>query len=512
MSYGYQDPHYDNHEYEYVDDGNHGDDGYHEYEQYSDDNEPDTTPSEPDHYEQYDDVRHHDDADYGDGIGWEIEPEGLEYGDDEMHEREPDWEAFEREEMEHGDNGGYLHEEVQHEREVDGHYQEVPEYEDDSTYGHDMLEHDDEDTGVFTLPDRDAVEPRAPSDASYVPTYPIHIFTYPNPHLSPAPAPTSPTRATPLLSNQRGHVTASNHAQHAPVFNNDEHEPAPADATSSSPPFLAIFDNNPPPSSTHSNHKTNPGKFKPHRLLYNHTKADNEAPPPPDFGGGYEEFGMDTETPEPWEFGDTPSKPPFYWNEKDLIKEAREGEPGAVSLLLKKWMIVGNQYSEGVQEIWRQQEAEHRERLREYEECRREYEELECERGSPPPGPVDVLPQPSLHLITPSSAPSLPTNHNNNDPAKITTPARPPPWPIKPAPSPISHIANLHLLPRPNQTQHQPASTPPARPPPWPIIPSPTIISSTPPARPPPWPIIPHRIQSTPQNRQNAKQRIKAKS
>jgi hypothetical protein len=176
--------------------GNHDNDGYDEYDGYPDHaedglddtyNEPDTTPSEPDHYEQYDDVRHHDDADYGDGIGWEIEPEGLEYGDDEMHEREPDWEAFEREEMEHGDNGGYLHEEVQHEREVDGHYQEVPEYEGNSTYGHDMLEHDNEDTRVFTLPDRDAIEPRAPSDTSYVPTYPIRISTYPNPHLSPAP-------------------------------------------------------------------------------------------------------------------------------------------------------------------------------------------------------------------------------------------------------------------------------------------------------------------------------------
>ena len=42
--------------------------------------------------------------------------------------------------MEHG---GYLHEEVQHEREVDVHYQEIPEYKGDNTYGHDIHEHDD---------------------------------------------------------------------------------------------------------------------------------------------------------------------------------------------------------------------------------------------------------------------------------------------------------------------------------------------------------------------------------
>src|SRR6202167_946923 len=46
MSYGYQDPHYDNHEYEYKDYGNHGNSDY-EYELYSDHDEPDH--AEPDH-------------------------------------------------------------------------------------------------------------------------------------------------------------------------------------------------------------------------------------------------------------------------------------------------------------------------------------------------------------------------------------------------------------------------------------------------------------------------------
>jgi hypothetical protein len=68
-------------------------------------------------------------------------------------------------------------------------------------------------------------------------------------------------------------------------------------------------------------YKPNPNKFKPGKLVYNHTRADNEAPPP-DFGGGYEELGMDTEPAEPWDFRDTPSKPRYYWNERDLLQSA----------------------------------------------------------------------------------------------------------------------------------------------------------------------------------------------
>jgi hypothetical protein len=66
-------------------------------------------------------------------------------------------------------------------------------------------------------------------------------------------------------------------------------------------------------------YKPNPSKFKPRKIVYNHMRADNEASPPPDFGGGYEELGMDNETPKPWDFEDTLSKPICYWNEKDII-------------------------------------------------------------------------------------------------------------------------------------------------------------------------------------------------
>ena len=78
-------------------------------------------------------------------------------------------------------------------------------------------------------------------------------------------------------------------------------------------------------------YKPNPSKFKPRKLVYNHMRADNEASLPPDFGGRYEELRMDTETPKPWDFEDTLSKPIRYWNKKDLIQEAREGEPRAAN-------------------------------------------------------------------------------------------------------------------------------------------------------------------------------------
>src|ERR1700677_2427880 len=99
-------------------------------------------------------------------------------------------------------------------------------------------------TGIPTPPHpppvsaRDDHNPHTPTRHYATPMYVPYI---PFPFL---PAPTSPTRVVPPVSNQRGHVTASNHAQHAPASNNDERKPAPADATSSSLPFLAIFNNN----------------------------------------------------------------------------------------------------------------------------------------------------------------------------------------------------------------------------------------------------------------------------
>ena len=136
------------------------------------------------------------------------------------------------------------------------------------------------------------------------------------------------------------------------------------------------------------------------------------------FGGGYVELGMDNEPPEPWDFGDTPSKPPYYWNKRDLLQSAQEGEPGASDLLLQRWLITGSQYHDWMHELWLQHRIENEER---------KHKELKLKL--PPPALTIIPPQPSLHPVTPSPAPSLPINHNNNNLAKTTTPARPPPWP-----------------------------------------------------------------------------------
>ena len=179
MSYYYQDTEY----------GYHSDEN-HEYELYSDDTEPNHyyEPPEPDY--------HNDNADRENGgtyTEWETEPEGPEYRD-ESHEREPDWDAFEREEME---RGGYLHEEVQHKREVI-HYQEVPEYEDDSTYRHDIREHDDvEHARTFAPADRDTTELHTPSNTTHGPAHPMPTYVpcYPL-HSTPAPTCTISTTRT----------------------------------------------------------------------------------------------------------------------------------------------------------------------------------------------------------------------------------------------------------------------------------------------------------------------------
>jgi len=150
-----------------------------------------------------------------------------------------------------------------------------------------------------------------------------------------------------------------------------------------------------------------------------------------------------------------------------LISKAiyrRQNEPGALDLLLQRWLITGSQYHDGIHELWLQHGIEN-------EECK--HKELKFKL--PPPALTIIPPQPSLHPVTPSPAPSLPINHNNNNPAKTTTPACPPPWSI--IPTLIIPTANSHPPPWPNchhhhhhNTNHPIISTPPARPPPWPIL------------------------------------------
>jgi hypothetical protein len=465
MSYYYEDPDYDDYSYEYVDDGNHGDDGY---EPYSD---------EPDH--------------------WEIEPEGLDH---EAHECEPDWDAFERAEIEYGDRGGY-----QYETEAEG-YPEVPEYEGDNAYQH------DDDARVFAPADHDAVEPRAPSDTMYVPAYPMPVYTHPNSHL-PTPTPIPRPHNSPNL-NQRGHVTALE--IHACAFN-DEHDDERAFAnvehpvdypTATSPPLYTYldtlrrdFDNGIPSAVAFMRDLQEYTE----ECLYEHSewKADERAEIRRNHNIAYPKRDY-LVRPRSWDAPDEPAD-----GLPHTIEGSRPLRPG-----LKR---------------------------RRYKNSRATHSRATYYRTSQPRPPLE----PEEGDVAPATPPHPTTlrngHHNNNNGTDKsphhfnarTTPystsrSRPPPWPIKNS----NKNRNKYYY-----GTHTPTdTTAKRRPPPWPIIPTPTTILSiagsrpppwpiichcqhnqhspvsTPPARPPPWPIIPRRIQSTPQNRRNAKQRIKAKS
>jgi hypothetical protein len=177
MSYYYEDAGYA----EYGNSSNYNDE--HEYEMYSDCAKSDHdhhTPSEPDPYEyKRENVTRAE---------WENEPEGLDYRDHETHEPKPDWEAFERAEIEYRDRGGY-----QYETEAEGYHPEVPKYEGDNTYQH------DDGMRIFAPADHNAVEPSTLSDTMYVPAYPMPVYTHPNSHL-PTPTPIPHPRDSPNLN------------------------------------------------------------------------------------------------------------------------------------------------------------------------------------------------------------------------------------------------------------------------------------------------------------------------
>jgi len=111
MSYQYDAyPHDNNYSYEYVNDGNHGDDGYHEYEQYPDRDEPDHW--EPEHYDSGEgDMQHCGDVDH------EYVPEEFEH-----RQQEPEYEGDEQEleELARDDNGTGMDWEGRYEGEANG--------------------------------------------------------------------------------------------------------------------------------------------------------------------------------------------------------------------------------------------------------------------------------------------------------------------------------------------------------------------------------------------------------
>ena len=110
MSYGYQDPHYDNHMYKIVDDGNQGNNECeYEYESYSDHVEPDHwesdhTPSEPDHHDY-----EHDTTNYNNHVNCENNANDANQEIEKAYQ--PRWseyegsEAYEHRELAHGNNG-----------------------------------------------------------------------------------------------------------------------------------------------------------------------------------------------------------------------------------------------------------------------------------------------------------------------------------------------------------------------------------------------------------------------
>ena len=180
MSYYYQDTEY----------GYHGDVN-HKYELYSDNAEPDHhyyEPPEPDYHDDY--------ADRGNGgtpTGQEAEPEGFGFGgkDNEAHERELEWEAFEQAEIAYADQGGYIQEDRYYKMEANGHHQDEPKYECDNRYEHGAPErNDNDDVCTFTPADRDAAEPLAQSTTTHGPAHliPTYVPFYPF-HSTPAPIP-----------------------------------------------------------------------------------------------------------------------------------------------------------------------------------------------------------------------------------------------------------------------------------------------------------------------------------
>jgi hypothetical protein len=225
----------------------------------------------------------------------------------------------------------------------------------------------------------------------------------------------------------------------------------------------------------------------------------------------YDEYGMNTEESETWDFKDQQTtqysdETVRWWLklEQERICEHEESI---------------REYKEYLQECeeLKREELEHDELECEEQECERE--ELDAELKLPPSTPVNTPTQPlpetanrNIHHTIPQTVPystsrphppSWPNKHqhqngNRYGNNKYTTKARnhkqhytpcyaaihrcPPPWPIKTSLSPISLISNSRPPPWPNQhhchhhyhhrpnTKHYTIQTPHAHPPPWPIL------------------------------------------
>jgi hypothetical protein len=547
MSYGYDGP-------EYADYGAY-DDGYNEYaDSYSDHgdpysdcgdpypdcaesvyNDPDPTHSEPDHYGDHENA-----------------PEGYEY------EQEGEVERHEGEELERGEDGIDEYEEERYESEGLEHegnqeYEgEEPVYE---------PEHDAEtrhaETGYAEH------EPHGFEYNEYKGEYTPHPHFPPFPNPSPTPYAHNPPR-----SNQRGHVTASVH--HTYVFDDGHDDDKPRgferDGTSEheEPTYHNTGTANGAPTPTQLIYLEELGEYvhpcflTPAQIAHHHNTLEHPLTPHPTpipsardspdsnqqghvTASGHHAYASNNGYGNEHESADANNgtakhptdhtTPPIYTNLDTLRRDYNDGVPEAITYM-RGLQEYSDECLHGVMEEEKQEEAKYT---------------LE-HPSSPPPKPtaIDNNKPDHIEVSRPLFAQPkcrrrkkyakrrpipTPTHHLNNNPTPYpTSRLRPPPWPNK---NPDRKHHDKHRY-----NKHPPVSTTTKRrPPPWPIFPTltpilsigssrpppwPNIrhrrrkkyspISATPPACPPPWPIISHCIHPTPQNRRNAKRRIKAQS
>ena len=425
MAYYYH-PNHDVYTYECADYGNHGNDKYeYEYNLYSDHNEPDQNPPEPNYN------NNEMDAPWDEGPEYQTREETYEEIRGTHKHRELKYEngnkAYEHRELEYApkelegnEHGVYEHDDLVYdddkmcklkelERMVnkegyepqglkleDGEVHQLGElkHKHQEPYEHEYeLGRNNTDTHYGRYKPRMLKSSGVPqcAEPKYKgPSRHTHAHHYPTP--TPRNIP-STVHSVPTHSCSRYHLPwvstpSHTHPTSPPRTMLVTNIPTPTCTTKMCEPLALerMFEKwgRKPLEPDYGTYKPGYNGYKPRRLQYDRTKVDNEASPPPNFGGGYEEFGMDTKSPEPWDFDNILSKPFHPWNEKDVIQEAQEGGSGAADFILKNWMFMGSQYNNGTLELWLQHEMENKER---------KHKRIELQ---PPPTPINIPAPPTI--------------------------------------------------------------------------------------------------------------------
>jgi hypothetical protein len=521
MSYYYEDPEFANY-------GNHGNE-YDEYESYSD-------YAEPDHCEYED--QYHDDTNH------EHAPQEFEQGYGEAEpEYIPNEEEHGPEEFEYEENKVHEHGELAYEPGYDRetHYTAYEPHgfnydnERTSPVAFDNTPTSFEDAHGFTPTADDPIAYAYPSPPSPPFTHGDHTPTYVSPPPSFSP-PHTPRAHDAPYSNQQGHVTASKHAyvsddgrdddkprgferdetyEHGPVYINT----MTADGAFPRPQLIYHEE---------SGEYVHPDFLTPAQIAHHH---HNPNPPP---------LSPTQDTPAP--------SPRNYADINVLLQDIQDGDSKAIA-----YMAELNRYTAECGRIEMEKQMNGDDEYGEQDSGRESQQTDEVKDPKNNATPTE----PPLANTPISPPPPSPNTLGNNTPTHttpyITSRLRPQPWPNK---KHNKHHFGAHTLastttrrqpqPWPNKkrNKHHHGTRTPAgtttkrRPPPWPILPTTTTlifsiensrpppwpnirhhrrkkhspVSTTPPTRPPPWPIISHHIHPTPQNRRNAKRRIKAQS